>query len=105
MHITQMLPTQMLPTKHYILVKLLLFYWQRLSKRKRTRHLTCGSLLLASCLSPKSENDKAANYPFCTIEPNTGVVPVAYDRLDKLAQNGNSNKNFPAFIEFVEIAF
>jgi GTP-binding protein YchF len=51
-----------------------------------------------------SKNAQAANYPFCTIEPNTGVVPVPDDRLDKLAQNASSNKIIPAFMEFVDIA-
>jgi GTP-binding protein YchF len=51
-----------------------------------------------------SSNAEAANYPFCTIEPNTGIVPVPDSRLDKLAQNAGSAKTIPAFIEFVDIA-
>lgn len=46
----------------------------------------------------------AANYPFCTIDPNVGVVPVPDERLDKLAALYNSAKVTPAVIEFVDIA-
>lgn len=47
---------------------------------------------------------QAANYPFCTIEPNVGVVAVPDKRLDKLAQMYNPEKFTPASIEFVDIA-
>ena len=47
---------------------------------------------------------QAANYPFCTIEPNVGVVAVPDKRLDKLAQMYNPEKFTPATIEFVDIA-
>lgn len=47
---------------------------------------------------------QAANYPFCTIEPNVGVVPVADERLDALAQMYQPEKVTPAIIEFVDIA-
>ena len=47
---------------------------------------------------------QAANYPFCTIEPNTGVVPVPDERLDVLAKMYNPEKITPAIIEFVDIA-
>ena len=46
----------------------------------------------------------AANYPFCTIEPNVGVVPVPDARLDKLAEIWQTNKKTPAIVEFVDIA-
>ena len=46
----------------------------------------------------------AANYPFCTIEPNVGVVPVPDVRLDKLAEMYHPKKYTPATIEFVDIA-
>ncbi len=45
-----------------------------------------------------------ANYPFCTIEPNVGVVAVPDERLDKLAALYNSKKVTPAIVEFVDIA-
>lgn len=47
---------------------------------------------------------ESANYPFCTIEPNVGVVAVPDKRLDVLAKMYNPQKITPAFIEFVDIA-
>ena len=47
---------------------------------------------------------ESANYPFCTIDPNVGVVAVPDKRLDKLAQMYNPDKYTPAIIEFVDIA-
>jgi GTP-binding protein YchF len=47
---------------------------------------------------------QAANYPFCTIEPNIGVVAVPDKRLDALAKIYNPLKNTPAVIEFLDIA-
>ncbi len=46
----------------------------------------------------------AANYPFATIEPNTGIVPVPDERLEKLAQMYGSTKILPATVTFVDIA-
>ena len=46
----------------------------------------------------------AANYPFATIEPNTGIVPVPDERLDKLAKLYSSTKIVPATVTFVDIA-
>ena len=47
---------------------------------------------------------EAANYPFCTIDPNVGIVPVPDKRLDRLTEMYNSAKTTPAVIEFVDIA-
>ncbi len=47
---------------------------------------------------------ECANYPFCTIEPNVGVVPVPDERLDILAKMYESDKTTHAIIEFVDIA-
>ncbi len=47
---------------------------------------------------------ESANYPFCTIEPNVGVVDVPDERLDVLAKFYNTQKIIPASIEFVDIA-
>ena len=47
---------------------------------------------------------QAANYPFCTIEPNTGIVPVPDHRLDVLAEMYQPKKVTPATVEFVDIA-
>ena len=46
----------------------------------------------------------AANYPFATIEPNVGVVPLPDPRLDKLAELHHSVKTVPAVVSFVDIA-
>ena len=47
---------------------------------------------------------ECANYPFCTIEPNIGVVPVPDERLDVLTKMYNSEKTTHAIVEFVDIA-
>ena len=47
---------------------------------------------------------ECANYPFCTKEPNVGVVPVPDERLDKLTEMYNPQKTTHAVIEFVDIA-
>jgi len=47
---------------------------------------------------------EAANFPFCTIDPNVGVVPVPDARLDRLAELARSERVVPTSIEFVDIA-
>ncbi len=52
----------------------------------------------------QTQNAQSANYPFCTIEPNVGIVAVPDYRLDGLAKIAGSAKTIPSFIEFVDIA-
>ncbi|HSH39543.1 MAG TPA: redox-regulated ATPase YchF [Chthoniobacterales bacterium] len=52
----------------------------------------------------RTRKAQAANYPFCTIDPNVGVVTVPDPRLDTLAKLSSSQKIIPAAIEFVDIA-
>jgi GTP-binding protein YchF len=52
----------------------------------------------------KGSQAQAANYPFCTIEPNVGIVEVPDERLDILAEISKSAKVVPAVVEFVDIA-
>lgn len=61
-----------------------------------------GKSTLFNCLT-KARVD-AANYPFCTIEPNVGIVPVPDPRLDKLATIVKPEKVLPTTVEFVDIA-
>lgn len=49
-------------------------------------------------------NALAANYPFATIEPNTGIVPIPDERLNKLAEIYKTDKIVPATVTFVDIA-
>ena len=51
-----------------------------------------------------SKNAQAANFPFCTIDPNIGIVDIPDKRLDKLHQLSNSNKKINTNITFVDIA-
>ncbi|MFL5348616.1 MAG: redox-regulated ATPase YchF [Hyalangium sp.] len=61
-----------------------------------------GKSTLFNALS--SAGAQAANYPFCTIEPNVGVVPVPDERLDKLSALIKPLKKVPTSLEFVDIA-
>ena len=51
-----------------------------------------------------SAGAEAANFPFCTIDPNIGVVPVPDKRIDKLAELVKPEKVVPTYIEIVDIA-
>jgi len=62
-----------------------------------------GKSTLFNALVKGSQAD-AENYPFCTIEPNVGVVEVPDPRLEKLAKVSKSKKTVPTVIEFVDIA-
>ncbi|MDA7509373.1 50S ribosome-binding GTPase, partial [Akkermansiaceae bacterium] len=52
----------------------------------------------------RTRNAEAANYPFCTIDPNVGMVTVPDSRLDTLSEMSKSAKVIPTAIEFVDIA-
>lgn len=52
----------------------------------------------------RSRKAEAANYPFCTIDPNVGVVSVPDPRLEALTKLSRSRKTIPAAVEFVDIA-
>lgn len=61
-----------------------------------------GKSTLFNCLTKAGVD--AANYPFCTIEPNVGIVPVPDPRLEKLAALVNPERILPTTMEFVDIA-
>jgi ribosome-binding ATPase len=61
-----------------------------------------GKSTLFNCLTKAGV--EASNYPFCTIEPNIGVVPVPDPRLEKLAEFVNPERILPTTMEFVDIA-
>src|SRR5262245_22583141 len=52
----------------------------------------------------QAQNAAAANYPFCTIDPNVGIVPVPDTRLEALADIARPEKIVPTTVEFVDIA-
>jgi len=62
-----------------------------------------GKSTLFNALTRSKQAD-AQNYPFCTIEPNVGVVEVPDERLEKLSEVSKSKKIIPTVIEFVDIA-
>ncbi len=61
-----------------------------------------GKSTLFNALTKKAV--PAENFPFCTIDPSVGVVPVPDERLEKLAKMSNSERVLPAVVEFVDIA-
>jgi hypothetical protein len=61
-----------------------------------------GKSTLFNALTKKSV--PAENYPFCTIDPSVGIVPVPDERLIKLSEISKSKKTIPAVVEFVDIA-
>ena len=63
-----------------------------------------GKSTLFNALTAQQSGALAANYPFATIEPNVGVVPVPDDRLEPLALIVKTNNVVPAVVEFVDIA-
>jgi len=63
-----------------------------------------GKSTLFNSLTKAGAAEALPNYPFCTIEPNVGIVPVPDKRLDVLAEMHHSAKVVHATIEFVDIA-
>ena len=61
-----------------------------------------GKSTLFNCLS--NAKAQAANFPFCTIEPNVGVITVPDDRLNKLAELVDPDRIVPTTVEIVDIA-
>jgi GTP-binding protein YchF len=61
-----------------------------------------GKSTLFTALTRKTVG--ASNYPFCTIEPNVGIVPVPDRRLDRLAELVSPERIVPAIVEFVDVA-
>jgi len=61
-----------------------------------------GKSTLFNALTRQSVD--AANYPFCTIDPSVGIVPVPDERLGKLSELSKSAETIPAVVEFVDIA-
>lgn len=61
-----------------------------------------GKSTLFKALTKKQVD--ASNYPFCTIDPNVGVVAVPDERLDKIFQTTKSEEKIPTTVEFVDIA-
>ncbi len=61
-----------------------------------------GKSTLFNALTKKSV--PAENYPFCTIDPSVGIVPVPDERVEKLSLFSKSKKTIPAVVEFVDIA-
>ncbi|KKR79790.1 MAG: GTP-binding protein YchF [Candidatus Nomurabacteria bacterium GW2011_GWA2_40_9] len=61
-----------------------------------------GKSTLFNVLTKKSV--PAENYPFCTIDPSVGIVPVPDERVQKLSELSKSKKTIPAVVEFVDIA-
>jgi ribosome-binding ATPase len=61
-----------------------------------------GKSTLFNALTKRSV--PAENYPFCTIDPSVGIVPVPDERLNRLSAMSKSKKTIPAVVEFVDIA-
>ena len=61
-----------------------------------------GKSTLFNALTKKSV--PAENYPFCTIDPSVGIVPVPDERIQRLSEFSKSRKTIPAVIEFLDIS-
>lgn len=69
---------------------------------RHCRVAQCGKITLFNCLS--NAKAQSANFPFCTIEPNVGVITVPDDRLNKLAELVHPQRIVPTTVEIVDIA-
>lgn len=69
---------------------------------RHCRVAQCGKTTLFNCLS--NAKAQSANFPFCTIEPNVGVITVPDDRLNKLAELVHPQRIVPTTVEIVDIA-
>src|SRR6185369_16663163 len=80
-----------------------------ITQGQKTMSLQCGIVGLPNvgkstlCNALTKAGIAAENYPFCTIEPNVGVVEVPDARLEKLTAIAKPQKTIPAIVEFVDI--
>ena len=63
-----------------------------------------AQVILLTFILKTDSNKQTANFPFCTIEPNVGLVAVPDERLQVLSQISSSENIIPAFVEIVDIA-
>lgn len=82
---------------------MVLLYYGRIMKIGIVGLPNVGKSTLFNALT-SSKQAEAQNYPFCTIEPNQGIVEVPDNRLSQLSATSKSKKTIPTTVEFVDIA-